>query len=91
MLVYRRKKRFNKHLILIRLQNILYRLIDWCLMPTLAVFVNLVGVGFELTLVVIGTDCIDSYKSNYHTITTTTSPHNHFNLHLILFFLKTVI
>jgi len=28
--------------------------------------------GFELTtLVVIGTDCIGSYKSNYHTITTT--------------------
>jgi hypothetical protein len=27
--------------------------------------------GFELTmLVVIGTDCIGSYKSNYHTITT---------------------
>jgi len=32
-------------------------------------------VGFELTtLVVIDTDCIDSYKSNYHTITTTTAP-----------------
>ena len=29
--------------------------------------------GFELsTLVVIGTDCTGSYKSNYHTITTTT-------------------
>jgi len=28
-------------------------------------------VGFELTiLVVIGTDCIGSFKSNYHTITT---------------------
>jgi hypothetical protein len=26
-------------------------------------------------LVVIGTDCIDSLKSNYHTITTTTAPH----------------
>ena len=26
--------------------------------------------GFELTLVVMGTDCICSYKSNYHTITT---------------------
>ena len=33
--------------------------------------------GFELTtLVVIGTDCIGSYKSNYHTITTTTAPQN---------------
>ena len=31
--------------------------------------------GFELTaLVVIGTDCIGSYKSNYHTITTTMAP-----------------
>jgi hypothetical protein len=33
------------------------------------------GVGFELTmLVVMDTDCIYSYKSNYHTITTTTAP-----------------
>ena len=31
-------------------------------------------VGFELTLVVIGTDCIGSYKSIYHTIKTTTAP-----------------
>jgi hypothetical protein len=32
-------------------------------------------VGFELTTsVVIGTDCIGSYKSNYHTITTTMAP-----------------
>jgi hypothetical protein len=31
--------------------------------------------SFELTtLVVIGIDCIGSYKSNYHTITTTTAP-----------------
>ena len=31
--------------------------------------------GFELTkLVVIGTDCISSYKSNYYTITTTKAP-----------------
>jgi hypothetical protein len=30
--------------------------------------------GFKLTmLVVIATDCIGSYKSNYHTITTTTA------------------
>jgi len=35
--------------------------------------VHLVWVGFELTMVmVIVTDCIGSYKSNYHTITTTT-------------------
>ena len=34
-----------------------------------------VTAGFELTiLVVIGTNCIGSYKSNYHTITTTTTP-----------------
>jgi hypothetical protein len=32
---------------------------------------------FELkTSVVIGTDCIGSYKSNYHTIMTTTAPTN---------------
>ena len=36
--------------------------------------VHLARVGFELTmLVVIATDCIDSCKSNYHTITTTTA------------------
>ena len=35
--------------------------------------VHLAWAGFELTkLVVIGTDCIGSGKSNYHTITTTT-------------------
>ena len=33
--------------------------------------------GFELTtLVVIDTDCIDSYKSNYPTIMTMTAPLN---------------
>ena len=31
---------------------------------------------FKLTtLMVIGTDCIGNYKSNYHTITATTTPH----------------
>jgi hypothetical protein len=36
---------------------------------------HLAWAEFELTtLVVIGTDCIGSYKSNYHTITTTTAP-----------------
>jgi hypothetical protein len=39
--------------------------------------VHLVWVGFELMLVVIGTDCIDSSKSNYHTITTMTTPDCH--------------
>ena len=35
--------------------------------------VHLARAGFELTtLVVIATDCIGSYKSNYHTIKTTT-------------------
>ena len=40
--------------------------------------VHLAWVGFELTtLVMIGTACIDNYKHNYHTITTTTvSPQN---------------
>ena len=38
--------------------------------------VHLTLAGFELTtLVVVGTDCIlGSYKSNYHTITTTMAP-----------------
>jgi len=35
--------------------------------------VNLVWAGFELTLVVIDTDFIGSCKSNYHTITITTT------------------
>ena len=36
---------------------------------------QILSAGFELTtLVVIWTDCIGSYKSNYHTITTTTTP-----------------
>ena len=36
---------------------------------------HLACVKFDLTtLVVIGTDCIGSYKSNYHTITTMTAP-----------------
>jgi hypothetical protein len=39
--------------------------------------VHLAWVGFKLTtLVVIGTDCISSYKSNYHMITTTSAPKN---------------
>jgi hypothetical protein len=38
--------------------------------------VHLAWVGCKLTmLVVIGTDCIGSCKSNYHTITTTTAPY----------------
>ena len=37
--------------------------------------VHLVWTGFQLTtFVVIGTDCIGSYKSNYNTITTTMNP-----------------
>ena len=37
--------------------------------------VHLAWVGFELTtLVVIGTDCIGSYKSKYHTTTTAPVP-----------------
>jgi hypothetical protein len=36
---------------------------------------HLASAGFELSaLVVIGTDCIGSCKSNYHAITTTTAP-----------------
>jgi hypothetical protein len=38
------------------------------------------SVGFKLTtLVMIGTDCTGSCKSNYHTITTTTAPIFFFN------------
>ena len=38
-------------------------------------WVHLAWAGFELTmLVVIGTDCIDSCKSNYHTIMAKTTP-----------------
>ena len=37
-------------------------------------WVHLTWAGFKLTtLVAIGTDCIGSYKSNYHMITTTTA------------------
>ena len=37
--------------------------------------VHLIWAGFELTtLVVIGTDCVASYKSNYHMITATMTP-----------------
>ena len=38
--------------------------------------VHLTWARFKLTtLVVIGTDCIGSYKFNYHTITTTSAPY----------------
>ena len=41
--------------------------------------------GFELTkLVAIDTDCIGSYKPNYHTITTTTLPFSLFPLEILL-------
>ena len=37
--------------------------------------IHLAWAGFQLpTVVVIGTDCIACYKSNYHIITTTTAP-----------------
>ena len=40
--------------------------------------VHLVWAGFEFTpLMVIGTDCTGSCKSNYHTITTKTAPKVH--------------
>ena len=42
--------------------------------------VHLASEGFELiTIVVIGTDCIGSCKSNYYTIMTTTTPYMHLN------------
>ena len=53
-------------------------------------------VGFKLTtLVVIATDCIDSCKSNYHTITTATAPpYNYDHINFIYYtqnFLQTCV
>jgi hypothetical protein len=46
--------------------EILFKMLYW---------VHLSWAGFELaTLIVIGTDCIGSCKSNYHAITATTAP-----------------
>jgi hypothetical protein len=42
--------------------------------------VHLAWARFELTTVVIASDCIGSYKSNYHTITTTTGPQSPFKI-----------
>jgi hypothetical protein len=41
---------------------------------TIFAFIAICYCGFELTLVVIGTDCIGTYKTNYHTITDPTVP-----------------
>jgi hypothetical protein len=47
--------------------------------------VHFTWAGFELTtLVVIGTDCIGNYKSNYYTITTTTVTIEHDECSLLL-------
>jgi hypothetical protein len=44
---------------------------------------HIVWAGFELiTLMAIGTDCIGSHKSNYHTITTATAPADWRNRHV---------
>jgi hypothetical protein len=46
---------------------------------------------FELiTLVVIGTDCTSSCKSNYHTITTTTTPSTDI-INSLVFFIETTL
>ena len=48
----------------------------WQIYHIMVYCVHLAITRFELTtLVVIGTDCIGSYKSNCHTITTMTVPH----------------
>jgi hypothetical protein len=47
--------------------------------------VHLAWVEFELTtLVVIGTDCIGSYKFNYHAITTMTAPRSTNIIHNVM-------
>ena len=48
--------------------------------------------GFELTsLVVIGTDCTGSCKSNYHAITTTTASSGKDTLHTLIMYLMYVV
>jgi hypothetical protein len=44
--------------------------------------VHLAWLGFELTSVVIGTDCKGSCKSKYHTITTTMAPQTYAVFHM---------
>ena len=45
--------------------------------------VHLASAGFELTtLAAIGTDCIGSCQSNYHTITTAPALHMHVQYHI---------
>ena len=58
------------------------KFITWCCIEYTSPWVR-----FELTmLVVIGTDCTGSCKSNYHTITTTTAPYNmHVKTEIIIF------
>jgi hypothetical protein len=47
---------------------------------------HLTCAGFELTtLAVIDTDCIGSYKSKYHTITTTMAPKSWTNYYISLY------
>ena len=51
-------------------------------------WVSLARARFELTTLAIGIDSIGSWKSNYHTITTMTSP---YVLHIITTIMQTVI
>jgi len=54
------------------------------LMAFNAIFNNISVISWQSVILVIGTDCTGSCKSNYHTITTTMAPVWWLDLHLLL-------